>query len=251
MAEYLGIDIGGTGIKAALVDTAEGRLVTERLRVDTPSPSTPKKVAKAIAQLVADKGYSGPVGCCFPAVVVNGQAKTASNIDDAWLDTNIEQTFHDATGLPFTVLNDADAAGVAEMRFGAGRGLQGTVIMITIGTGIGSGLFRDGQLLPNTELGRMMGPNDEFIERHASNKTRKDHELSWDDWGERFNYLLEQASTVYAPDHIILGGGVSKKFAKFAESITVAPKIHIAEFLNNAGIVGAAVAAAEANARKT
>ena len=247
MAIMLGIDVGGTGIKAALVDTEEGKLVSDRLRVDTPDPSTPENVADAIRQLVEEIGYSGTVGCCFPAVVIHGKAKTAGNIDDAWLDTQIDDTFRQATGLPFVVLNDADAAAMTEMRFGAGTDLEGMVIMITIGTGLGSGVFLNGKLSPNIELGRRPGPNDERIEIHASNRARKVNELSWDDWGPRFNYFLQQVCEIFSPDHIILGGGASKKYKKYEGSIDIPATIHIAETLNEAGIIGAAVAADEAS----
>lgn len=246
MAEILGIDVGGTGIKAAIVDTDAGQLITDRQRVDTPHPSTPENVAAAVSQLVADIGYSGRVGCCFPAVVIDGKAKTASNIDRAWLETDVDATFQQATGLPFTVLNDADAAGLAEMRFGAGAGLRGTVVMVTIGTGLGSGIFHNGQLIPNSELGRMPGKDGKPVEIHASNRARTVNELSWDEWGPRFNDFLEQVNRLLWPDHIILGGGVSKKFERYKKSIKVPAAIHVAKFENNAGIIGAAVAADEA-----
>ncbi len=243
MAEILGIDVGGTGIKAALVDTVEGKFISDRLRVDTPNPSTPENVAAAIKQLVSDIGYDGIVGCCFPAAVVNGTAKTAGNIDDAWLDTAIDKTFSQATGLPFVVLNDADAAAMTEMRFGAGKDLDGMVIMITIGTGLGSGVFYNGELIPNIEIGRMPGMDVERIELYASNRARKENELSWEEWGERFNYFLEKVATVFTPDHIILGGGASKKFEHYEEKIKIPTHIHVAHTLNDAGIIGAAVAA--------
>lgn len=243
MANILGIDVGGTGIKAALVDTEAGTLVSDRHRINTPDPSTPENVAATVKQLVAEFDYSGTVGCCFPAVVIDGKAKTAGNIDSAWRDTQIDAEFSHATGLPFVVLNDADAAGIAEMRLGAGVGLQGIVIMITIGTGLGSGVFYNGQLIPNIELGRMPGKDGEPIEFYAGNRARKTKNLSWDEWGLRFNYFLERVARVFSPDHFILGGGVSKEFQKYEKAIKVPTAIHVAKFRNNAGIIGAAVAA--------
>ena len=243
MAKILGIDVGGTGIKAALVDTEAGNLVSDRRRVNTPDPSTPENVAATVKQLVAEFDYSGTVGCCFPAVVIDGKAKTAGNIDETWRYTQIDATFNHATGLPFVVLNDADAAGIAEMRFGAGVGLQGMVIIITIGTGLGSGVFYNGQLIPNIELGRMPGKDGKPIEYYSGNRARKVNNLSWDQWGPRFNYFLERVVRVFSPDHFILGGGVSNEFQQYEEAINVPTAIPVAKFRNNAGIIGAAVAA--------
>lgn len=242
MAGILGIDVGGTGIKAAIVDTATGELLTNRKRLATPDHSTPQNVAETVQELVAQFDYSGPVGCCFPAVVINGVAKTAGNIHKSWRGTSVEELFEDATGLPFTVLNDADAAGLAEMSLGAGRGLDGMVIMVTIGTGLGTGVFYSGQLIPNIELGRMPGKDGGPIEFYAGNRARKEGDLSWDDWGKRFNYFLERVARVHAPDHFILGGGASKKYELFRHTIKVPTEISVARFLNNAGIIGAAAA---------
>lgn len=242
MAEILGIDVGGTGIKAAIVDTETGELLTDRERLATPDHSTPENVAKTVQRLVEKFDYDGPIGCCFPAVVINGVAKTAGNIHKSWRGTPVDKLFEDATGMPFTVLNDADAAGLAEMSIGAGKGLDGMVIMITIGTGLGSGVFYRGQLIPNIELGRMPGKDGEPIEFYAGNKARKDNDLDWNDWGKRFNYFLERVARVHAPDHFILGGGASKKYELFEHAIKVPTTIHVARFLNNAGIIGAAAA---------
>ena len=245
MATVLGIDIGGTGIKAALVDTDEGKLVSDRRLIDTPDPSTPESVAAAVKKLVAEFDYSGPVGCCFPTVVIDGKATTAGNIDEAWRNTQIDTVLSHATGLVFNVLNDADAAGIAEMRFGAGVGLLGTVIMITIGTGLGSGVFYDGQLVPNIELGRMPGKDGEPIEYYAGYHARAANNLSWDEWGQRFNYFLERVNRVLSPDHLIIGGGASYEFAQYEDAIKVPTAIHLARFRNDAGIIGAAVAVSE------
>jgi len=245
MANILGIDVGGTGIKAALVDTDAGSLVSDRRLIDTPNPSTPKNVAATVKQLVAEFDYSGPVGCCFPTVVIDGKATTAGNIDEAWRNTQIDAVFSHATGLACIVLNDADAAGIAEMRFGAGVGLLGMVIMITIGTGLGSGVFYNGQLIPNIELGRMPGKNGEPIEFYAGNRARTANNLSWDEWGQRFNYFLERVTRVLSPDHLIIGGGASNEFAQYEDAIKVPTAIHVAKFRNDAGIIGAAVAAGQ------
>lgn len=241
----LGIDVGGSGIKAAVVDTDEGRLVSERLRLPTPSPSTPENVVAVIAELVDELDCPGAIGCCLPTVVIDGVAKTAGNIDPAWRGAEILALLRDGIGRPFALANDADAAGLAEMRYGAGRELAGRVITITIGTGLGSGVFVDGRLIPNVELGRMPGKNGEPIEFYAGNRARKEAGLSWEDWGERFNRFLERTARVFAPDHFILGGGASRKYDRYRDAIRVRVPVHIAEFRNDAGIVGAAMLAAE------
>ena len=245
MAQTLGIDIGGSGIKGALVDTVSGELASERIRIPTPRPATPDSVADTVCQLVADHDYSGPVGCCFPTIVVDGVAKSASNMGEEWRDLAVDKAFSAATGLPFTVLNDADAAGMAEMRLGAGVGLDGLVITITVGTGIGSALFYRGHLVPNLELGHMAGKGGISIEKWASDRARKEEGLSWEDWGERFDAFLNRAARVCTPDHFILGGGVSKKYDRFREVLTGVTPIHLARFRNNAGIIGAAMAAVD------
>ena len=242
MAQSLGIDIGGSGIKGALVDTTTGEFATERIRIPTPRPATPESVADTVRQLVSGFDYSGPVGCCFPTIVIDGVSKSASNMGEEWIDVAVDKLFSTATNLPFTVLNDADAAGMAEMRLGAGVGLDGLVITITVGTGIGSALFYRGQLIPNLELGHMAGKGGISIELWASDRARKEEGLSWDEWGERFDKFLSRAARVCTPDHFILGGGVSKKFDKFSHRMTVATPIHVARFRNDAGIIGAAMA---------
>ena len=239
----LGIDVGGSGVKGAIVDTDTGELLSERIRIATPNPPTPEKIAGVVRDLVRELDYSGPVGCSFPTVVVEGTALTAGNIDEAWRGTPVDDLFAQATGLDFVVHNDADVAGVAEMMLGAGRGLAGTVIMITIGTGLGSGVFYEGTLIPNIELGRMPGKDGDPIEFYAGDRARKVNHLSWADWGERFNYFLQRAERVFTPTHFILGGGASKKLDKFSDKLDVAASIHVASFRNNAGIVGAAIAA--------
>ncbi|MFW2384028.1 MAG: polyphosphate--glucose phosphotransferase [Acidimicrobiales bacterium] len=243
--EVLGIDVGGSGVKGAVVDTDTGELISDRIRIATPTPSTPAKIAEVVHDLVAQLDYNGPVGCSFPTVVVDGQALTAGNIDESWRGTRVDELFAESTGQKFVVHNDADIAGVAEMTLGAGRGLTGTVIMITIGTGLGSGVFYNGMLIPNIELGRMPGKDGEPIEFYAGDRARRVDDLKWGDWGERFNYFLQRVSRVFTPDHFIIGGGASKKLHKFADKLDVDASIRVAQFGNSAGIVGAAIAALE------
>jgi polyphosphate glucokinase len=245
MREILGIDVGGTGMKAALVDVESGMLQSDRHRIETPRPATPDAMAGAIEQLLGEFDYQGTVGCCFPTIVADGRARSVSNLDEAWRDVPIDETFERATGLPFVVVNDADAAAVAEMNLGAGRGLDGLVLTITIGTGIGSGMYYHGRLIPNLELGHMAGKDGEPFEAYASKRAREAEQLSWLEWGARFNAFLKRADRVCTPDHFIVGGGTSKKFERFRDAMTVSTPIHVARFLNNAGIIGAAVAAAE------
>ena len=245
MSGVLGIDVGGSGVKAALVDTATGELLSERVRVDTPQPSTPENIANTIAEIVSQIGYDGRVGCSFPCAVANGQVLTAGNIDESWPGTQADELFKSKTGLDFVVYNDADIAGLAEMSLGAGRGLTGTVIMITIGTGLGSGVYNDGVLVPNIELGRMPGKDGEPIEFYASDRARKQNDLGWDEWGLRFNYFLQRVSRVCTPAHFIIGGGSSKHLDQFEHLLDVSATIRPAHFLNNAGIVGAAIAATQ------
>lgn len=243
MTGVLGIDVGGSGVKGAVVDTDTGELLSERLRIDTPRPSTPDKIAEVVAELVSKLDYQGRVGCSFPTVVANGRVMTAGNIDESWPGTQVDELFGKATGCEFVVHNDADVAGLAEITIGAGRGLTGTVIMITIGTGLGSGVYHDGKLVPNIELGRMPGKDGEPIEFYSSDRARKQEDLSWGEWGDRFNYFLQRVSRVCAPDHFIIGGGSSKKLHKFEDRLDVGATIRAAHFLNDAGIVGAAMAA--------
>ena len=245
MREILGIDVGGTGIKAALVDVESGLLLSDRHRIKTPRPATPDAMAGAVKQLLGEFDYKGTVGCCFPTIVVDGQARSVSNLDEAWRNVQIDETFARATDLAFVVINDADAAAVAEMQLGAGRGLDGLVLTITIGTGIGSGMYYNGQLIPNLELGHMAGKDGEPFEAYASKRAREAENLSWLEWGARFNVFLKRVERVCPPDHFIIGGGTSKKFDRFQNALTISTPIHVARFLNNAGIIGAAVAAGQ------
>ena len=244
--KMVGIDVGGSGIKAAIVETDTGELATERRRVVTPQPATPKAVAAATALLVEELP-AGPVGIGFPAVVLHGQTMTAANIDPRWIGTQADLLFAAALDREVTIGNDADVAGLAEMRFGAGRGQGGTVLMLTIGTGIGSALFIDGQLVPNTELGHLEVRGKEAEKRAASSvKERKD--LSWDDWSKRLAEVIEHLDALIWPDLVIIGGGVSKESAKFIPQLNARARCVPAALHNEAGIVGAALLAAEAAA---
>ncbi|HCH62864.1 MAG: polyphosphate glucokinase [Deltaproteobacteria bacterium] len=235
----LGIDIGGSGIKGALVDTEAGCIVGERHRIPTPQPATPGAVADTVAAIVEHFDYSGPIGVGLPAVVQQGVARTAANIHADWIGTHAEALLSAATGCPCRVVNDADAAGIAEMRFGAGRDCRGVVMVVTLGTGIGSALFTDGQLLPNTELGHLMVGGVE-AEHHASDAVRKREELGWRKWAARLDDVLHAYQALWWPDRFILGGGVSKKHEKFLGRLTVQSEVVPATLLNQAGIIGAA-----------
>lgn len=238
----LGIDIGGSGIKGAIVDAITGSLLTERVRIETPQPATPAAVVETIHQLVNDLKWNGPIGCGFPAVIQHGVAKTAANVDPSWIGINIENLVTESTKCQTKVINDADAAGLAEVKFGAGKNINGVVLMITIGTGIGSALFIDGKLVPNTEFGHLYY-KDIVAERYCSDAARKRYELEWDVWTERFNKYLKHLERTINPDLFILGGGISKKPEKFMPFLSIDTELKIAEQQNNAGIVGAAMAA--------
>ena len=238
----MGIDVGGSGIKGAIVDTKTGQLITERYRLDTPQPAHPDVVAETVKKVVDHIGWKGPIGCGFPAVVRGGFVKTASNISKKWIDVSAAKLFSEITGCSVSVMNDADVAGIAEMKFGAGKGVNGSVVMITIGAGLGSALIRDGSLFPNTECGHFNMKGD-IAERYAADSVRKKEDLSWKKWGKRFNQYLEEVELLLTPDLIILGGGASKKFDRFEDEIEIETKVVAAELLNEAGIVGAALSA--------
>jgi len=243
--QVLGIDVGGSGVKGLLVETDTGAVQTERIRIPTPEPATPQTVAEAITQIVRSFEWGGPVGCGFPAVVQGGIIRTAANIDQSWIGTDAARLVTEETGCSTFVLNDADAAGIAEMRFGAGREVHGVVFIVTVGTGLGTALFVDGILLPNTELGHLF-LHDVKAERYASDATRKKLDLSWEDWGARFNEYLLHLESLFWPDLVIIGGGASKKYDKFAGLLSLRSPVVPAALLNNAGMIGAAVAAREA-----
>lgn len=241
--EILGIDIGGSGIKGAPVDVEKGELTAERYRVPTPEPATPESVAEAVKELVDFFQWQGPIGCGFPTVVQNGMSVTKSNIHKSWVGTRVDELFSEKTGLPVTVINDADAAGLAEMTFGAGKGKQGLVVVVTIGTGLGTGVFYDGKLIPNFELGRVFYKKGQIIEHYAADSARRKENLTYKTWGKRFNRFLKHTKRILSPDLFIIGGGASKKLELFRPQITVDVPILVAEKRNNAGIIGAALAA--------
>ena len=247
----LGIDVGGTGVKAAVVDVVTGDLVSKRVRVNTPKPSTPEAVAdtiRAVVDTVAQQyplDPDVPVGCGMPCVVKGGKTLTAANIDKKWIDAQADEIIGNALGRRVLVINDADAAAIAESRLGAGRGVPGTVLLLTIGTGIGSGLLVDGRLVPNTELGHL-----EFRGKDAettlSGAARERRRMRWKTWAQDFNVYLGRVELYLSPDLFILGGGVSKVMDKYRQYLTARAPIVPAGFLNTSGIIGAALAAADA-----
>ncbi|MCL4113225.1 UNVERIFIED_CONTAM: hypothetical protein GTU68_032852 [Idotea baltica] len=241
MGQILGIDVGGTGIKAALVDTDTGTFLKPKIKYATPQPSTPHNVSTVLNQLIKDFEVENTfIGCGFPAIIKGSICKSAANIDDEWIGVNLADFLSENTSCQGLFLNDADAAGLAEMKFGAGKGRKGTVLMITLGTGIGSGLFVDGKLVPNAELGHLLYKKSVF-EHYASNGARKKKELSWKSWGKVLNIYLEHLKLLLSPDLIILGGGVSKEFEQYKKYLKTDTEIVQAQLMNNAGIVGAAM----------
>ncbi len=237
----LGIDIGGSGIKAAPVDTDTGKLLAPRQKIPTPRPAVPDAIADVVKQLNTAFSWSGPVGITFPGVVTDGEIRTAANLDPAWIGVDAGTLFGKATGNQVRVLNDADAAGVAEMTFGAGVGQQGTVLMLTFGTGIGSALFTKGVLVPNTEFGHIE-INGHDAETRASEHAKELHDLSWGKWAGRVDEYLQHMEALISPGLIIVGGGISKESEKWVPRLTgIRARIVPATLLNDAGIVGAAM----------
>ncbi|MGI5273045.1 polyphosphate--glucose phosphotransferase [Nonomuraea sp. CA-218870] len=237
--DALGIDIGGTGIKGAPVDVRTGELTRDRLRIATPRPAKPGPVADVVAEIVRRFGWTGPVGVTFPGVVVDGVVRTAVNMHHAWVGVHAGELFGGAT-----VLNDADAAGTAEMTYGKGQGRHGVVLMLTFGTGIGSALFVDGVLVPNTELGHLLLHGTD-AERRASDRAREVEDLSWSHWAARVEEYLKHVEMLFTPSLIVIGGGVSKKADKFLPHIRLDTPIVPAALLNQAGIIGAARSAVD------
>ena len=240
--EILGIDIGGSGMKGALVNIATGEMVTPRHRIATPESRDPEEMAEVVAEIVKHFDYKGPVGCGFPTVIKKGVCKSSGNLHPDWNNLNVEKLFESKTGLNFTVINDADAAGYATMNYGIGKGEDGFVVMITIGTGLGSGAFLDGRLLPNFELGQIPYKKYKKIESWAAGSAKDKEGLSYDQWGKRFNKFLELVELIVSPDLIILGGGASKDFDEYKHRIKVETPVIPAGLQNNAGIIGAATA---------
>ena len=241
----LGVDVGGTGIKSALVDLESGELASERIALKTPNPSTPNGIFDVISQVTEELEWNGPIGCGFPAVVKNGVTLTAANVSKEWVGFDALQVLKKMTAGPVGIVNDADAAGLAEMRFGAGRPFNraggGTVVMITLGTGIGSGLFVEGNLSPNTELGHIELDGYDAEDR-AATVIREKERLSWMEWGERVNRYFQALEFLLNPDVIIVGGGVSAASEKFFPYIQVKTRLLPAQLYNDAGIIGAALA---------
>lgn len=239
--EILGIDVGGSGIKGAVVDTEDGTLVSDRLRIPTPKPALPEAISDVIESLCNSFKWNGPVGVSFPTIIKNGKAMHFGNLDPSIQDTQLDALFKSRIGPPFFVVNDADAAAMGVMEFGAGKNQNGLVMTITLGTGIGSGVFFNGELLSNFELGRLYGKKGDIMEFFASDAARKRKEWDFKKWGKRVNFFLNHIEKSFNPDLIILGGGVSKKIAQFEQYIHINTAFKAAELKNNAGIVGAAI----------
>jgi polyphosphate glucokinase len=245
---FLGVDVGGSGIKGAPVDVSTGQLVQPRVRLATPAGAQPVDVEKVIVEVVGSFDTSGPIGLTFPGVIIRGQVNTAANMGKDWIGVDIAAEVGQCVGRPVRALNDADAAGIAEMRFGAGRGkdgrgAEGVVIMITLGTGIGCAVFHDGILLPNTELGHLELDGKD-AEETAAARVRDDKDLSWKDYAKRVEKYVRHIDKLLWPDLVIIGGGVSKKAAQFLPLVQTRCKVVPAELFNDAGIVGAALAVA-------
>jgi len=240
--QILGIDIGGTGIKGAPINTEDGALLAERYRLLTPEGAKPSPVAGVVADVAAHFDWHAHIGCGFPAVIRDGVAESAANINQKWIGTNVAELFSASTQCQVYVVNDADAAGLAEVTFGAGKGVRGVTLMITIGTGLGSALFVDGKLVPNTELGHIEVECDD-AELIASDFARREQDLSWKKWAKRLDKYLGQLERLLSPDLIIIGGGAVKKKELFLPQLTLHTPIIPAQLGNDAGIVGAALAA--------
>ena len=241
----LGVDIGGSGIKAAPVDLDAGAFAAERVRIPTPRPADAASIAPVVSTAVNSfPDYRGPVGITFPAVVQHGVTRTAANVDKSWIGTDAEQVFSDALGRRVLVVNDADAAGLAEARYGAARDVKGVVLVTTLGTGIGSALIVDGNLVPNTELGHLEIDGQD-AEKRAADSARERQDLSWEQWAKRLQRYYKHVEDLLWPDLIVVGGGVSKKHEKFLPLLDLRTPIVPAQLRNDAGIIGAAVLAAE------
>lgn len=247
MARTIGIDIGGTGIKAAIVDVENGELVSEKIKVGTPEGAKPADVAQVIHDLVEqlDPNGSLPIGACFPAVIINEVAMSAANVDKSWIGTNVGDLFEKTTGRKVHVVNDADAAGFAEVKFGAAQGVSGLVMVTTLGTGIGSALIYNGVLIPNSELGHINLPGSRWktAENLAANSARVKRKLSWTRWAERLQKYYGTLEKLFSPQLFVVGGGVSKEYENFLPLLELNTPIVPAQHFNNAGIMGAAALA--------
>ena len=238
----LGIDVCGSGIKGAPVDVKTGKLLGERLRIKTPKKAEPQPIAEVVAEIARAFDWKGPIGIGFPAPIKGGVAMMAANVSDKWVGTNADELFTKVTGCDCTLINDADAAGLAEVKFGAGKGHPGTVIMITLGTGIGTAIFHNGHLLPNTEFGHL-DMNGKDAEHRASDAVRQRQDLSWKKYAKRLNEYLTAMENLFWPDLFIIGGGISKEAENYVPMLKLNTRIVTAQLLNEAGIVGAALAA--------
>lgn len=246
----IGVDIGGTGIKGGIVDLKKGKLIGSRFRIDTPSPSTPEAVAEVVRQIVEELGTrdeapagDAPVGITFPAIIHEGVALSAANVDKSWIDTDVDTLFTDVLKRPVQVMNDADAAGLAEARYGAGEGVKGSVLLITLGTGIGSGLVHDGVLVPNLELGHLEIDGHD-AETQASAAARERDDLSWEEYAVRLQRYFSQVEFLFSPRLFVVGGGISKRSQDFLPQLKLRTPIEPAHLKNNAGIVGGALQSA-------
>ncbi len=237
-----GLDVGGSGIKGAPVDMETGEFTAERVRIKTPQPATPEAIVATVVEVVRQSGWEGPVGCGFPAVIKAGVVQTAANIDAANVGFDLQKSLEGELGSPVRIVNDADAAGMAEMRWGAGRGFEGLTLMLTLGTGIGTALFIEGRLVPNTELGHIEIRGQD-AETRAADGARKRDDLNWREYAERLDEYVTTIEQLLWPDLIIVGGGISKKAEKFLPHLTARTKILPAQMQNDAGISGAALAA--------
>ncbi len=240
LKKILGIDIGGSGVKGAIVNTKKGKLITERFRIPTPQPATPDAVAEVIKEIAGHFDWDGPIGAGFPGVIQQGVARTAANLDKSWIDKNLNRLFARATGCTVHVVNDADAAGMAEVKFGAGKGQKGTIMLITVGTGLGTVVFTDGKLVPNLEFGHLLLHGAD-AELYASDAARSNNNLDWKTWAGRFNEYLLRIEELVWPDLIIIGGGASKVKKEFFPYLTTKAPLVSAKLMNEAGIVGAAM----------
>jgi len=243
--KILGMDIGGTGIKAAIVDTKTGELISDRHRIATPKPATPDAVAEVVKEMINHFNWNKAVGCSFPTTIIDGKCIHSGNLSTKWKNIQVDDFFKNICEIPFYISNDADLAGMAEVTLGAGKGKKGVVLVITIGTGIGSGLFYNGKLIPNLEIGKLLYKDGEIIEFFCADSIRKKEELTLEEWALRFDILLQYIKTIFSPNLIILGGGISKKYDKFKQYLSTDVKIKVAKFKNNAGIIGAAMNASK------
>ena len=240
--ELLGIDVGGTGIKGAIINTANGQLVSKRKRLPTPQPANPKLIIETVVEMIRFFNWNKEIGCGFPSVIQEGVVRTASNIDNQWIGLNAANLLTKASGCPTYLVNDADAAGKAEIAFGSGQDKNGNLIFFTVGTGIGTAFFHHGNLYPNTELG-FLKIKGRYAEHYAANSIRESEKLSWSQWGKRFSHYLKKVELMFPSDLFILGGGISKKFEHYKPYLKCKTPIVPAQLKNNAGIIGAALVA--------